>query len=118
MSSACKQVKLDLEIYKKVSKTWEVRFKKNGIRTPITGWTVYFTVKEKLSDDDSQAVIQKDITPDDPSNGIALIELSSTDTDVTKNNYYYDIKYKDSEGKTGILMFGRITFLTPVTQRT
>jgi hypothetical protein len=41
--------KKDMEIYRKTTNYFELHFKKDGIAEDITGWTVYFTVKEPES---------------------------------------------------------------------
>lgn len=108
----------DLEIFKKTTKVYELRFRKDGIALDITDWKVYFTLKENMGDSDDDAKIKKDITThQDAPNGITIIDLSATDTDLTSMSYYYDIKYKDDEGNAGILFRGRITIIEPVTTR-
>lgn len=108
----------DLEIFRKTTKVYELNFKKDGQVLPITGWTIYFTVKENMADPDVDAKIKKDITTHiDPTQGKTIIELSTIDTDLDPKSYYYDIKYKDAEGNAGILFRGRITIIEPVTTR-
>ena len=112
----------DLVIPKKTSKAFELQFKENNNIVDITEWVVFFTVKENMKDSDDDAVIQKDVgygqatAHSDPTNGITLIELSATDTDL-EGNYYYDVKYKNEDGDTGILFEGRIKFTRTVTVR-
>lgn len=108
----------ELKLYRNTSKTYEIQFTKNGFAQNITGWTIYFTVKENMEDSDTNAKIKKDITNiSDPINGIALIELSTTDTDLKPKSYFYDVKYKDNNGNADILITGRITVQEPVTTR-
>ena len=58
----------------------------------ITGYKIYFMAKEKISDDDDDAVISKTITTHtDSTNGESTIQLTSTDTDRV-GNYFYAIK--------------------------
>jgi len=103
-----------LAIFKKDTRTFELRFKKNGAGIDITDWTIYFTVKEKMEDNDSSAIIKKDVTAHtDPSNGVTTIDLSSEDTDHT-GNYYYSIDYKDGDGNEGVLFYGKIKFVESV----
>lgn len=108
----------DLQLIRKTSKTYELTFKKDSIVQDITGWTIYFTVKEAMQDSDNDAKIKKDvISHADPTNGKTLIELCSTDTDVPAKSYYYDIKYKDSDDNIGIILRGRLKIVEIVTQR-
>ena len=105
----------NLEVIKKTGKIYEVPFKKNGQTEDITGWTVYFTVKESMKDIDANAKITKKITThEDAKNGITLIDLSESDTDIDVGNYYYGIDYKDSSGKIGTVLSGRLKIIKPV----
>jgi len=107
----------DLDIDRKTTKAYELIFKKNGIPIDITGWVIYFTVKSKMEDSDSSALIKKDVTNHlDPKAGKTLIELSQSDTDI-KGSYYYDVKFKDTSDNSGILYYGRIRFRETVTTR-
>ena len=90
----------DLRIYRGDSKTWELEFK-NEAGTPIdiTGWTVYFTVKERDTDTDLNAKINKTIIlHSDPTNGKTNIVLIPADTINLKGIYYYDIRIKTVAG--------------------
>ena len=110
----------NLEIVQKTTHIYEVQFKKNGVYQDITDWTVFFTVKTKLSDEDNFAIIKKTITSHtDAENGKTLIELTPVDTDITPKSYYYDIKYKDnsSPANIGVIIQGRLTITKIVTQR-
>lgn len=112
--SKCK----DLQIFKGTTKIYDIIFKKNGIVTDISDWTVYFTAKEKMKDEDNIAKIKKDISSHlDPVNGKTVIELSADDTDLPTKSYYYDISYKDDEGNVGVLLWGRLKIAKPVTTR-
>jgi hypothetical protein len=107
----------DLLIFRKTTKSLELRFKQNEIPRDISGWTIYFTAKKSMEDPDVEAVITKDITSHlDAENGKTLIELDTDDTDL-QGSYSYDIKYKDIAGNAGILFHGRILFREPVTTR-
>jgi len=57
----------------------------------ITGWKIYFMVKEKIDDTDANAKISKTATLSSPLTGEATIELSSTDTALL-GNYLFAIK--------------------------
>lgn len=82
----------------------------NGTNYPLTGATVYFTVKSTEFDDtmpDTAALIRKDITSHtDPTNGYTIIALSPQDTEyqyggtvpIEPGDYVCDIKVKESTG--------------------
>lgn len=99
-----------LTINRKSTKTIEIIFTEDGVAIDITGWTVYFTVKEFMTDTDVNAKIAKEITShSEPLNGKTLLELTSTDTDLL-GNYYYSLDYKDDEGNEDVLATGRVKF--------
>ncbi len=109
----------NLKIYSQTTKTYEliVIDTEYNRAKDLTGWTIYFTCKEYMADKDDNAKIKKDITShSDPTIGKTLIELTAIDTNLL-GSYHYDIKYKSSDGDTGILFTGRINFLKPVTTR-
>jgi hypothetical protein len=109
------QLYKNLEIFRNTTKTFQLSFVRLGQNVDITGWTIYFTVKTLLTDTDEKAVIAKIITNHyDASKGKTLIALNINDTDRV-GNFYYDIKYKDVDDKSGILFSGRITFKETVT---
>lgn len=108
----------DLEIFKKTSKTYEIRITRDGVAEPISGWTFYFTVKVNMADTDANAKIKKDVTEHvDAAGGKTLIELTPTDTDITATSYWYDIKYVDDCSNSGVLFRGRLKISETVTQR-
>jgi len=83
----------------------------------ITGWEIRFTVKAKIDDPDSAAVISKIITVfSDPTAGIAEIELTPTDTNQAIGNYVYDVQCKTSAGEVYTILEGIITITKDVTQ--
>ena len=99
----------NLEIDKKTTAIYELTFKKNGIIEDITDYSVYFTVKEKTTDTDDNAKISKTITTHSkPTDGITLITLSVSDTNINAGNYYYSIDFKDGDNQEGILFYGKL----------
>lgn len=70
----------------------------SGNPFPLTGCTVFFTVKRNIQDTDAQALISKNITSyTDPVNGQASIPLLASDVDYS-GDFYYDVKVKNSGG--------------------
>lgn len=91
----------------------------NGAAIDLTGATVFFTVKSDLADTDDEALISKDVTSHtDPTNGITVITLTDTDTDIAACNYFYDIKLKDSGGNISQVAAEDFKVLDRVTRRT
>ena len=104
-----------LLIYKKSTKTYEIQFKKDGGVVDITGWTIYFTAKESMEDLDTSAKIKKTVTTfANAEGGIALIELTTTDTDITAGNYWYSIDFKDDDDNEDTLLTGKLKIKEPV----
>lgn len=100
-------------------------FEDDGSPKDITGWTIFFTVKTKKdyfsSTDDTNAVISKTITSHtDAVGGKTAITLSNADTDVTPDQYYYDIQYLDGSGKVKTVKGAPFLFtvIGDVTRRT
>ena len=81
----------------------------------ITGYTIWFTVREDIPDtstsDDTDALIAIKQLPaelTDPTNGTTTITLSSSDTNIDVGKYKYDIQYETATGEihsTDIGMF-------------
>lgn len=85
------------------SKLYITVFNEDLTRMDLTGGTVWFTVKRRLTDDDSRALIQKTSSANstivDPSMGLVKIVIESTETSVFPdwfNNYVYDLVVKDA----------------------
>ncbi len=72
----------------------EISIKKDGVPYNLSGVTVYFTVKKKLEDTYSQAVIQKVVTVHkDPEGGVTEILITKEDTSgLAIGEYFYDIQ--------------------------
>ncbi len=88
-------------------------------RLDITGWTVFFTVKIKIDDPDSAAIISKTITTfSNPTNGEAEISLTSTDTAQERESYLFDIQVKTNNNEIITVLEGTITITQDITQRT
>jgi len=108
----------DLQIYRGDNKTWTMLFK-DGATPPvaidITGWTIYFTVKEKDSDSDADAKITKTITSHThPTSGESEIILVPTDTKDLKGNFYYDIRIKKVDSTILTITTGTLEVLKNV----
>lgn len=85
----------------------------------ITGFTVYFTAKNRKSDIDGDAVISKDITShSDPVNGETVIFLSNTDTSIEPGTYYYDIQYKNTANEITTVIISTLEVKQDITTRT
>ncbi len=107
---------VDLDIFAKSTKEYELVFYKNGVVADITDWTIYFTVKENMEDSDINAKITKAITSHtSPTAGKTTLSLTSSDTNLD-GSYYYEISYLDDESNQDVTQSGRITFKKPTLQ--
>jgi len=109
-----------IEAIKRDDSDFEITFKDvDGVAINLTGATVFFTVKRNPTDTDANAVISKEITEfEEPTEGIALLELSDEDMDIPARSYYYDIQLKDSAGKISSSFSGRFVVSQDITIRT
>ncbi len=87
--------------------------------TDITGYKIYYTLKENETDDDDDAVIAKTVAShSDPTNGITAVTLSAEETNDLLGTYYYDAQYKAAGGTIKTAMSGVITFNGDITRST
>ena len=86
-----------LIIIKGTTPSYELEFTEDEVAIDITGWTIYFTVKENITDSDANAKINKKITSHtDAENGKSLITLTKIETNL-EGTYHYSLDYKDDE---------------------
>lgn len=109
-----------LEMVRGDSKTYTLLFRdENDACVDITGWTIFFTVKQNAGQTDDDAKIKKDITVHtDPLNGQSAIELTPSDTANLLGGYLYDIQYKDTTGKIQTIVEGIFSVSKDITRRT
>jgi hypothetical protein len=78
----------------------------------ITGWKIYFTVKDNPTEADSAAILKIDTTTfSDPKEGKAEINIPYMSGGVLEGNFIYSIKAKLPSGKIRSLCYGCITFM-------
>lgn len=93
-----------------------------GAIVPLTGMTVYFTVKATKYDSDlsdTSALIQKTVTShDDAANGLTSFTLDDTDTQVDPGKYFFDVIVEDASGHAEPpSLIGTFNVLSKVTNR-
>jgi hypothetical protein len=83
----------------------------------ITGWVLYFTLKQSWQLPDSQASLQKTITNhSDPTNGITTLQISHADTySLYPRDYDFDIEAVDTSGNVYTILRGKFTIDYDVT---
>ena len=91
----------------------------NGVAIDITGWILFFTLKNNIDDSDNSAVLKVDVTSHtDPVNGKTEVILSNISTDSLAGEYFYDFQFKNNLGEIKTIMSGIFEFLKDVTRRT
>lgn len=91
----------------------------SGNAVDISDWTVYVTVKDKLSDSDDDALISKDITShDDAVNGKTSFSFTSGETADLGGGKHYDIQLKKADDTIQTILKGFVQFNEGVTTRT
>lgn len=120
------------EIFRGDDRTIEVVAYQPGGITPqnITGWTLWFTAKLAILDDDVDAVFQHKtgglgITLTDAANGEASIAIAAASTDTlmasgiaTSVDLFCDLQGKDGSGSVATLATGMLTVLAEITRVT
>ncbi len=110
------RIRPDIEIIR--GDTTSIDFTSNGI--DLTGSTVFFTAKTAIDNDvdDSTAAIAVEVTDHtDPTAGVTVIPLSSTDTNIEPGEYFYDIQIKNGDTVTSIEP-RKLEIIADVTRRT
>jgi len=92
----------------------------NGDAINITGYTVFFTVKDNYtSTTDSAALISKTVTSHTfPLLGQTSIDITNTETNLAEADYYYDFQLKDTSSKIASTQRGIFAVSWDVTRRT
>jgi hypothetical protein len=110
----------DLQIIRGDDVDIQVTFKNSeGEVIDITGSTVFFTVKKRLADTDEQAYISKNVTShSNPTEGIAIVKLNASDTNITPGKYHYDVQVRLASGSISSSVRGLIEVIKDVTIRT
>jgi len=109
----------NIDLVRGDSKTYALAFTDNdGTAIDITGWTIYYTVKERLTDDDEDAIIRKIVTAEAGSAvGEVNIVLENTDTqDLEIKVYWHDIQVKNLDDKINTIAFGQLNVIADVTR--
>lgn len=111
---------LTMEIIKRDDSTFQLNFlDENNNPVDLTGGTVFFTVKKKKTDVDADAVIAKEITVfDNPTAGIAILEIDNSESDLETRMYWFDVQLKDTLGKISSSGAGRFIVTQDITIRT
>ena len=109
-----------MEFYRGDNKSYTLAFTDSDNNAiDITGWKIFFTIKQHLSQSDSEANLKEDVTDhDDPTNGLSSIHLSNGQTDLLEpGDYFSDIQVKKTDGTILTIMAEKLRVLADVTRR-
>jgi len=107
-----------LEIIRGDTTVYTVSFKDGSTAVNITGHTVFFTVKRRITDTDTNALISKTVTThSNAAGGITQVALSPTETTVATGTHVYDLQLKDAAGNIFSSHQGTCKVLADVTRR-
>lgn len=93
----------------------------NSAAIDITGYTLFFTVKEvtDTASDDTAAVISKTVTSHtDAVNGLSSVTITNADSDITPDRYKFDVQLKTDAGSIKTVVKGDFIVSNDVTKRT
>lgn len=95
-------------------------FSTGGVPINITGWTIFFTLKNNIEDADADKVITKTVVSHtSPTTGVTTIALTAAETALLAGSYFYDVQYKQADGTTIMTCLeGILTFNKDITLRT
>lgn len=71
---------MSTEVFRGDTPTLSFTLTQGGSAFDLTGATVRFMAKKRLKDTDANAIIDKAVTIDDATGGLASVKLSTTDT--------------------------------------
>jgi hypothetical protein len=106
----------NLSIVSKDSKNYIVRVNRNNVPIDISGWYLTFTAKVDFNDLDTVAVINKTIlfpTNSESANGIGYLSLTSSDTNLSVGEFFYDAKFLDTDLRVTFLR-GKLIILPSI----
>ncbi len=93
--------------------------KADGTPIDITGYSVFFTVKQNIGDTDAEALIAKKVTShSDAVNGKTTILITHIDSDLSEGDYMYDFQLVDTGGTVSSSQRDVFSVLNDVTIRT
>jgi len=117
----CKNTDINnIETFRGDDLAWQLNFNDtNGDPIDITGWTIFFTMKDDRDDSDSEAVYQKTETmPSGSSEGTLLFTVPGEDVNTLVGPYYYDFQFINASGGVNTITRGSISFDKDITRRT
>lgn len=101
--------------YPGTTKQFAIKISRSGSVVDISGDIVIFTLKQRRSDPDSDALIRKhaDVATSGAT-GLAIFELTPGETDIAPRQYYYDVFWRLPDGSEFVILSGAINVLERV----
>ena len=110
-----------IEIYQGDYVPIEIEVTENDVALDITGYTLFFMVKDDVEDLDDDAVIDITILPEDltdPTHGITLMEITHEDSDVpVMKGRVYGFKLIDTDGNPVTFDEGKFNVIRPTVRK-
>ena len=111
----------DITVYRNSSYKMTYAHTDGTVALPLTGCTVYFTVKnEKWDSDmtDTTALVSKTVTSHtDASNGLTEWVLTDADLNINPGKYYYDVIVEENGKSLPPVLQGKFKVLPVTTNR-
>lgn len=110
----------NIKVFRGDDLSWTFNFNDtNGVAIDITGWLVFFTMKEDKDDSDSEAIYQKIIEAQSgSSDGTITMTIPGEDVNDFVGPYYYDFQFINASGGVHTITSGTISFEKDITRRT
>lgn len=111
-----------LDVTRGDTATFTIKVKRGKAKEPLTGATLFFTVKEDADDLDVDALIVKEtgsgISHTDVANGIALLSIDPEDTeDIAPGTYHWDSQIVTASGEVFTINSGDFEIKADITRR-
>lgn len=92
----------------------------SGTVIDITGWTIFFTVKDVDTEADGTSEISEEITSHtSPTEGLTQILIAAaTMAALAPGDYFYDIQIKKADGTIFTILIGKLIVDADITLRT
>lgn len=115
---------MNIEVIRGDTNTFLVTFVRNNAVVSLVGAKMWFTVKDKATDPDVNAIIalnsvdnSDQIVSSFPTSGQFQIQLTDADTDLlVKTAYLYDVQVKEANGTVTTVQRGKLKVVRDITR--
>lgn len=102
-----------------LSRLITVKYQDTGLPFDITGYTMYFTIKnvsDNVNNDDSALFTKNWTTHSNPTNGQTLLTATPAQMNIPEGIYKYDIQGKSASNEVMLISYGNIIIEDIVTE--